>query len=424
MMNRFIPILLIAILLFTAHSAFSQGLWKHYTNELPGVVFDMAQDKYDNYWFATMNGVCELDTNGFWHYLVDTTVWDSTMYFKNQIEIDQKNNKWFVGLAMSHPFKEYVVKYNDSTFTYYNPSGREDETWIYGIGVDSSGNIWAGSLANWVYRFDGMQWHPFFVPGTFWDDPVGGFATDRRGTLYICHVNGISTLYGWLWGESGVSSIAFDKNNHLWFGTGGWGLGKYDGQNWMRYTTNDGLLSNIIVSVAVDSNQNIWTSYSEYAKGISQFNGSLWQHMTHKDGLLDDAVGILGVDKNGNIWFKYPFVKAISVFTDTTSTRIKFRMEANILPKMFELHQNCPNPFNSKTMICYELHQESDIELSIITIKGEELSKLISDKQQAGLHQILWNGKDKFGKEASSGIYLYSLRTDSFIETKKMILIR
>ena len=164
-MNRFLPILITIFFLFTVHYAFSQGIWKYYTAELPGEVSDMTQDKYGNYWFATSKGVCKLDTNGLWTILNDSTVWDSTMYIKNEIEIDQKNNKWFVGLAMSHPTKEYVVKYNDSTFTYYNPSGLEEETWIASLGIDSSGHIWAGSMDRLAYWFDGKQWYPFYVPG-------------------------------------------------------------------------------------------------------------------------------------------------------------------------------------------------------------------------------------------------------------------
>ncbi|MDZ7260600.1 MAG: hypothetical protein ONB05_00570, partial [candidate division KSB1 bacterium] len=113
-MKKYMNSLLIAIILLKSYFCQAQGIWKYYTTELPGVVADMTQDKQGNYWFATDNGVCQLDTNGFWHILVDTTVWDTTMYFKNQIVVDRDNNKWFVGLALSHATKEYVVKYDDS----------------------------------------------------------------------------------------------------------------------------------------------------------------------------------------------------------------------------------------------------------------------------------------------------------------------
>ena len=275
------------------HICIAQGIWTYYTDELPGVVFDMTQDKYGNYWFATTNGVCQFDTNGLWHALVDSTVWDSTMYFKNEIVVDKENNKWFVGVAMSNPMKEYVVKYDDSTFTYYNPSGEESHTWINALGVDSSGYIWAGSMANWVYWFDGIQWYPLYVPGTLMYDAILEFGVDPDGTIYIGHENGISTIYGYLWGDFqwAVNSFGFDKDSRLWFGTKGWGLGVYDGQNWTRYTTDDGLLSNH-TEVVIDSSHNIWVSYQWFPKGVSRFNGNQWEHLTHDDGLLLSLIHI------------------------------------------------------------------------------------------------------------------------------------
>jgi ligand-binding sensor domain-containing protein len=422
-MKRFILILLIFILLFNVRYVFPQGLWHYYTDELPGVVIEMTQDKYENYWFATTNGVCEFDTNGCWHYLVDSSVWDTTMYFKNRIVIDNENNKWFVGLAMSNATKEYVVKYDDSAFTYYNPSGREKDTWIQSLGIDSSGNIWAGSMANWAYWFDGNQWHPFYVPGTTIYDPISVFRTDQKGILYIGHTNGISTVNGYIWGDyaKGVNSFGIDSDNRLWFGTSG--LGVYDGSKWVMYTTDDGLLANATI-VAVDSNQNIWVSYGESAKGVSRLNDGNWEHMTSEDGLLDDAVGPMYVDKNGAIWFSTIFIKGLSVYQDTTTTGVKLKINANNAPEIFTLKQNFPNPFNLETTILYELKQDTNIQLSIFNLNGKEVKRLVSDNKQKGIYQIAWNGKDNSGKEVGSGIYFYVLNGENFKEIKKMTLIK
>ena len=418
--------LIIAVFLFIPYFASAQGIWTHYTDELPGVVYDMTQDKYSNYWFATTNGVCELDTNGFWHYLVDTTVWDTTMYFKNQIIVDRDNNKWFVGVAMSQATKEYVVKYDDSTFTYYNPSGKEKDTWISALGIDSLGRIWAGSHANWAYWFDGIQWHPLFVPGTTIYDGIIDFAVDRTGKLYIAHDNGISTINAYLWGDlyKTASSLNFDKENRLWFGTGGWGIGEYDGQNWILYTTNDGLLANF-ARVAIDSNYNIWVSYYDRAKGVSRFYNNQWSHFTKEDGLFDDYVGPIYVDRDGAIWFAHIiYTKAVSVFIDTTTTNVKDKTKRIVFSKTFILHQNFPNPFNSETTIHYELKQDKKVNLSIFNLKGEEVICLDSGNEVPGKYLVVWNGKDKFGKEVVSGIYFCVLKADSFIETNKIILTR
>jgi len=417
--------IIFCIFICLPYSVLSQGIWTYYTDELPGVVFDMTQDKYGNYWFATTNGVCELDTNGFWHYLTDTTVWDTTMYFKNQIVVDRDNNKWFVGLAMSNATKEYVVKYNDSTFTYYNPSGREKDSWITSLGIDSSGSIWAGSMSNWAYWFDGTFWHSVWVPGTSLYDPIRDFAVDKTGTFYIAHTNGISTINRYLWGDyyKSAGSLCFDLDNQLWFGTMGFGLGVYNGQSWKMYTTADGLLDNDTY-VAIDSNYNIWVSYFDREKGVTEFNGQKWSHLNKEHGLIDDAVHRIFVDKYDKIWFAHTFKIGISVYFDTTTTNTKYRNKNIELLKEITLYQNFPNPFNAMTTINYELKQDEKVNLSIFNLKGEEVICLDFGEKEAGNQQFIWNGKNKYGKEVSSGIYIYVLKADNFIESKKMILIR
>lgn len=160
-MNRFIPILITAILLLTAHYAFSQGIWKTYTTAdgLAGnFVFCIAQDRLGNMWFGTWGGgASKLDNNGiFTNYLTDmyTVIYD--------IEIDTSNNKW---MAIARGGSSFIVKFDDSTFTSYHPLG---EPVINAppnvLGQDSLGQIWCGVLNNSAYWFDGNVWNYFHVP--------------------------------------------------------------------------------------------------------------------------------------------------------------------------------------------------------------------------------------------------------------------
>ncbi|MDZ7260610.1 MAG: T9SS type A sorting domain-containing protein [candidate division KSB1 bacterium] len=201
-------------------------------------------------------------------------------------------------------------------------------------------------------------------------------------------------------------------------------MGVYDGQKVTLYTTSDGLLSNSAGAV-LDSSYNIWVSYgsfdSSFAKRFTRFNGQQWEHLTLNEVLGDDARAWY-VDREGAIWFRS--IDGLSVYLDTTTTRVKGQCANSILPGSLVLHQNFPNPFNSTTMIRYELFQEKNIHLSIFNLKGEEMIRLFSGKQWAGMHQVVWNGEDKLGKEVSSGIYFCVLKTDGFIEARKITLIR
>jgi hypothetical protein len=98
--------------------------------------------------------------------------------------------------------------------------------------------------------------------------------------------------------------------------------------------------------------------------------------------------------------------------------------EINVTPSVFNLEQNYPNPFNPSTVIEYSLIQSSHITLRIFDITGACIKTLLSSYQQAGVHQIPWDGHSETGMPVPSGIYFYSLNANNGTITKKMLLLR
>ncbi|MGB2698534.1 MAG: FG-GAP-like repeat-containing protein, partial [Candidatus Zixiibacteriota bacterium] len=90
----------------------------------------------------------------------------------------------------------------------------------------------------------------------------------------------------------------------------------------------------------------------------------------------------------------------------------------------FHLNQNYPNPFNPETIIEYVLPEDTQVKLSIYNILGQHIRTLIDGHQKTGCETVTWDGTDQAGRELSSGIYFYKLKTASFIEVKKMLLLR
>ncbi len=89
-------------------------------------------------------------------------------------------------------------------------------------------------------------------------------------------------------------------------------------------------------------------------------------------------------------------------------------------PAQFYLAQNYPNPFNPRTTIFYSLPQSSIITLKVFDTRGREIASLIDyQREAAGNHEVSFDGSI-----LSSGVYLYRLEMDNFVETKKMILIK
>ncbi len=89
------------------------------------------------------------------------------------------------------------------------------------------------------------------------------------------------------------------------------------------------------------------------------------------------------------------------------------------LVKEHNLYQNYPNPFNSITKIKYTIPQPSFLSIQIFDVLGKELETLINKEQNLGTYELPWNAKN-----LPSGVYFYRIQTESFTETKSMVLMK
>ncbi len=91
-------------------------------------------------------------------------------------------------------------------------------------------------------------------------------------------------------------------------------------------------------------------------------------------------------------------------------------------PADFRLCQNYPNPFNSLTTIQYQLPAAGPVELAIFNLVGERVKLLVAEDQSSGWHRAQWDGSNENGAAVASGVYLYQLKTNHRIETRRMVL--
>lgn len=89
------------------------------------------------------------------------------------------------------------------------------------------------------------------------------------------------------------------------------------------------------------------------------------------------------------------------------------------IPKKIELMQSYPNPFNPSTTIRYNLSKAGFVKLTVYDILGREVKVLVNEDQNPGQHNITFNADN-----LASGIYIYTLRTGDFYQSKKMILMK
>jgi hypothetical protein len=100
------------------------------------------------------------------------------------------------------------------------------------------------------------------------------------------------------------------------------------------------------------------------------------------------------------------------------------RINTTALPESFSLSQNYPNPFNPETVIEFALPQTAEMTLEVYNVAGQKVTTVISGALTAGYHRITFDGRDDYGNQLASGVYLYRLSTNGYSETRKMILVK
>ncbi|MCJ7812451.1 T9SS type A sorting domain-containing protein, partial [bacterium] len=216
--------------------------------------------------------------------------------------------------------------------------------------------------------------------------------------------------------------------------------------------------SHYLIVIKLDENGNKEWNYfgSEYssAKSIQQTedNGYIIAGDTRDDGHGLDFL-IIKLDENGNEnWIKiygssggWEYASAIQQTSDggysvagQTDSYGTGRYDMWILKldengngpgpdgisyshnnhfKGFSLSQNYPNPFNPSTIIRFSLPKSLLVSLKVYNFHGKEVNTLISEYRHAGKYEVKWNAED-----FPSGIYLYRIETEDYVETRKLIL--
>lgn len=89
------------------------------------------------------------------------------------------------------------------------------------------------------------------------------------------------------------------------------------------------------------------------------------------------------------------------------------------LPIVYQLSQNFPNPFNSSSVIKYSIPKTSQVSLKIFNTLAEEIETLVNEEKAVGTYEVSWNAAN-----LPSGVYFYRLQAGSFVQTRKMILLK
>ena len=95
-----------------------------------------------------------------------------------------------------------------------------------------------------------------------------------------------------------------------------------------------------------------------------------------------------------------------------------------VLPSRTVLNSAMPNPFNPLTKVSFTLPRDANVVVDIYDMRGRLVQHLVDDDFDPGLHEIDWLGRDDSGRSVSAGVYFSRMRSDGFVQTRKMTLVR
>jgi hypothetical protein len=197
-----------------------------------------------------------------------------------------------------------------------------------------------------------------------------------------------------------------------------YGILKFTGQNGNDESFEEVMGDSCIVSINADDNI-IEVAIPRAAIGETNLDSDTTGILVFAEDPTTDWVNDVAPNDDGGFRNVYLYGHQVQ---DSAFTSIDEKLE--VKANSFSLLQNYPNPFNPSTTIKYTLKKAQDVNIAVYNVLGQRISTLVNAKQAQGLHQVVWNGKDNFGRSVASGVYFYRIKTQNGSMTKKMVLAR
>ena len=396
---------------------------------------------------------------------------------------DNEGNMWFSVYKDNPDYYAALYKLEGDSIIMYDSSspGFTNPARIWGLAVDQQNNLWMASSDTGVIKFDGTNWSyfnmlviaPNSISNSAWDVEV-----DEENNIWVgTYWAGLAKYDGQDWtiydntnspmppGQMEINVIHIDINSNLWYGSDRDGIGRFDRKNnwkifywqfyfvysidvektgvvwllsggtYIRRLENDSTWSDYnnfdfsipfgsTYQIAIDSNDVKWFTKDKNIhlynqNGVITFDDKDVNELYPPfDEVLDPTVYVYSVyiDKYNNKWLGYSNGYVVKYMGDDITDVKKDEQD---IPVHYNLLLNYPNPFNPSTIISYQIPERGLVKLKVYDVLGNEIVSIVNEEKAAGQYQVEFNSEN-----LSSGIYIYRMQVNNYIESKKMILLR
>lgn len=317
----------------------------------------ICQDNKGYLWIATITGVSQFDGNKFNTYTTEDGLLSNTI---SSIIVAKNGDLWFGALGG-------VIRYNGYEFQNFPFPTNNAGAQVLSLVEGENGTIWAATNGAGLAKFDGNEWEHFgdeSSGGLLSNDVVRWVTTGKNGALWIGTFSGLNQYKDGKFIQDpiqglenvNVSCVISDESNRVWVGTQNKGVFRYDGNELVQFTEENGLASNTVRHLHNDVEGNIWMSSSKGltkiaesevtvinnqnglptnpvryvfqdnehnlwistdGKGILKFSGEAFVNFDIEQGLCADAIMSISEDQAGNFWFG-TYNRGVCVYDPTT----------------------------------------------------------------------------------------------------------
>ncbi len=331
--------------------------------------------------------------NSFLHYFY----YDENGTLVQEIHLGWNTSHWDTLSQISYTYNLQGVIFQ------YVFQGYTKDNWVnvmrHTFEYDSSGNETVSLLEEW----QGGNWHNKFLFNSYYSD------LNLRDSLLVQIWDNIE------WQNYSKTNFYYNIQNNFLESF----IAKiWTGSSWLNY------LSRKIVN---DSNGNQIEQLEEI------WNEGVWENSVRRfysyidlnyieNAFCELWIGNNWVSGEDVILVEYPNGYTIGFITHILTVYYNVtgvNENTNYNPQNFRLEQNYPNPFNPSTMIRYEIPERSFVTLKVFDVLGNLIATVVNEELPVGSYEVKFNAAN-----LPSAVYFYRLQTDSFVSSKKMLLLK
>jgi ligand-binding sensor domain-containing protein len=391
-------------------------------------------DEFGVKWFGTSRGLLRYDGKE-WHYYESGEHLLNNEILALEFEQSASGPELWVASVKGVSVVAYNVDGMTTATSYTLQDGLLNDS-VTAITVDTRNNKFFGSKDGIIYFHSGTMDTIRYADytGSMVNKPVNDLA-HRSDSIYLAQKGGIGRLISGVDGITGASRwtseygmsplsgnincVTIDSKGHQWFGTDEGAeehIGLKAKENWILYTTAEGLVNNFVGSISEDETGGMWFGTRG---GLTRLFDGNWMSYTVADGLASDTVYDVAFDAD-TIWIATH--RGISSLVDGQFSGI-YTSSKDKVTTGFEMKSSY-NPVEDAILLSFSLSRTGEVEARLYRVDGSLVGQWNDLPGFNGINHIKLPLSGHTGRQLASGIYILRMAYGGRADANKLVIIR